>query len=62
VADGLAYPRAWGKARLTLGDKVRYETRQLDKDGNQVGAVAVDRTVVTKGPGKGSPNMLDFER
>ena len=62
VADGLAYPRAWGKARLTLGDKVRYETRQLDKDGNQVGAVAVDRRVVTKGIGQGSPNMLDFER
>jgi hypothetical protein len=62
VVDGIAYARAWGKGKLGPGDKVQYEARQLDKDGNEVGPVAVERSVVTKGITKESPNMLTPQR
>ncbi len=62
VVGGIAYARAWGKGKLGPGDKVQYEARQLDKDGNQVGPVAVERRIVVKSKLKGGVNMLDFDR
>ncbi|TDU83483.1 hypothetical protein EV138_5947 [Kribbella voronezhensis] len=49
VVDGLAYIRSWSSATLRLGDKAQVETRRLDKDGNLVGPVVIDRRVVVKG-------------
>ena len=62
AVNGIAYARAWGKGKLGPGDKVQYEARQLDKDGNEVGAVAVERRIVVKSKIKGGVNMLDFDR
>jgi hypothetical protein len=62
VVDGLAYIRSWSSAKLRLGDKAQIETRQLDKDGNVVGRVVIDRRVVVKGSPGDRYTMLAFDR
>jgi hypothetical protein len=62
VVDGLAYIRSWSSATLRLGDKAQVETRRLDKDGNVVGPVVIDRRVVVKGTSGDGYTTLDFEK
>jgi hypothetical protein len=44
VVGGVGYLRAWGQAKLVLGDKVRAETRFLDSSDRPVGRVVTMST------------------
>ncbi|QNE16664.1 hypothetical protein F1D05_00570 [Kribbella qitaiheensis] len=61
VIDGLGYVQARAEAKLVPGEKFRFETRFLDKDGKPVGASLTEWYVARIDGGAGKTIMLESD-